>query len=256
MFPAPTLGLAIGGLSADAGAPWTGGARGAIGWAAEAGFGAVQLDAAEPGLRPRELHRSARRDLAGLLRRSRLCCSGLDLWIPPAHYADPARADRALAAVLQAIELAADLAALIGDHQSRGEAGVSITLPASGAEAARDAIAARAGARGLRVADHAASCDGAAPEASPIGIGLEAGALLRAGEDPVTLIARLGPRIASVRLGDPAAWGPGGLEPTTLTAALSVAGYARPVVLDLRGIGDPGAAARRAVDAWPAAPAP
>src|SRR5690606_13026801 len=71
------------------------GPRAPIEAAAKAGFRAVALDASAAGLRPRDLDRSARRDLAALLRRLELAFAGLDLWIPPEHFASPEHADRA-----------------------------------------------------------------------------------------------------------------------------------------------------------------
>ncbi|MEZ6163399.1 MAG: hypothetical protein R3B67_03075 [Phycisphaerales bacterium] len=47
------------------------------------GHRAVALDVTVPELRPRNLSRSARRDLAALLRKAELELAGLDLWIRP-----------------------------------------------------------------------------------------------------------------------------------------------------------------------------
>ena len=69
------------------------------------GFRAVQLSASQPGLRPRELDRSGRRDLAGRLRRLALVAAGVDLWIPRAQLLDPARVDRAVGTMLDAVGL-------------------------------------------------------------------------------------------------------------------------------------------------------
>lgn len=76
---------------------------------AKLGMSAIQLDAALPGLRPRELDRTARRDLAATLRRSGLTLAGIDLLIPPDHFREAEHLDRAAAAALAALELAADL---------------------------------------------------------------------------------------------------------------------------------------------------
>ena len=53
------------------------------------GWQAVQLSAAMPGTRPRDLGSSARRDLQATLRRNELLAAGMDLWIPREHYIDP-----------------------------------------------------------------------------------------------------------------------------------------------------------------------
>ncbi|MEM7756072.1 MAG: hypothetical protein AAF297_10600, partial [Planctomycetota bacterium] len=69
--------------------------KAAIGAVSAMGARAIQLDATRAGLRPRDLERSARRDLAATMRREELAFSGVDLWIPPHHFVDPDRADRA-----------------------------------------------------------------------------------------------------------------------------------------------------------------
>ncbi len=83
--------------------------RAALDRLAAMGFRYVQLSATQSGLRPRDLDRSARRDLLVRLRRLEMQVSGLDLWIPPAHFLDPALVDRAVDAVRAALELAGDL---------------------------------------------------------------------------------------------------------------------------------------------------
>ena len=117
-------------------------------WAAQAGYRDLQLDAAAAGLRPRELGRSARRDLASMLRRSGLGCSGVDLWIPAAHFADPARSDRAVSAVLDALEFAHELAGLTG-----GAPVLSTRLPWTEAPAAAVTLLEASEDRGVRLAD-------------------------------------------------------------------------------------------------------
>ena len=73
------------------------------------GFRHVQLSAMQPGLRPRDLDRSGRRDLGVRLGRLGMTAAGVDLWIPQTHFVDPYQVDRAVAAVLGAIELAGAL---------------------------------------------------------------------------------------------------------------------------------------------------
>jgi sugar phosphate isomerase/epimerase len=84
------------------------------------------LDARAPGLRPRELDQSARRDIAALAKRAGLQLVGLDLWIPPHHWTDPAHAQRALDAAQAAVELAAQLARHTG---ATAEPVLTIELP-------------------------------------------------------------------------------------------------------------------------------
>lgn len=74
------------------------------------GIRSIHLDGTVPGLRPRDLDASARRDLRTMIRRAEIGCSGIDALIPPTHFDDPAFADRAHHAVAAIIDLAADLA--------------------------------------------------------------------------------------------------------------------------------------------------
>ena len=77
MLPTLTLAPTISDLDA---AP-----RRAISQLSDAGFRAAQLSASQPGLRPRELDQSGRRDLLATLRRREVSASGIDAWIPPEH---------------------------------------------------------------------------------------------------------------------------------------------------------------------------
>src|SRR5262245_10456016 len=79
-----------------------------------AGCRAVQLNGAAAGLRARELDRSARRDLAATLKRAEVGFSGVDLFVPPEHFGAMAHQDRAVSAVVGAVELAAEISGLIG----------------------------------------------------------------------------------------------------------------------------------------------
>lgn len=250
MLPRPPLSLALSGLTQDPDAPWSAGPRAVIEWAATIGVHSVQLDATTPGIRPRELDRSARRDLASLLRRSQLTLSGLDLWIPPEHFTDPARADRALTALHAAIELAAELSRLIDGSPS---ATVSLSLPTNLPPDAAAAIASDAQRHNTRIADHARQTT--EPD-SPIGVGLDPAALLLANLDPAAAAARAGQSLVSARLSDASTItrvqpGRGRLDQTAYVASLSVAGYSRPLVLNLRGLPDQAAAASSVIQSWP-----
>jgi sugar phosphate isomerase/epimerase len=225
--------------------------RAAIEWAAGLGYRAVQLDATVPGVRPRELDRSARRDLAALLRRLELGFSGLDLWIPPSHYVEPAHADRALAATAQALELAADLARLA---ESENGAAVSLALADKVAGSTIESLASAADRVGARLADHRwpAQLDGS----GPVGIGIDPAALLAAASDPASEVSRLAVAPAAARLSDAVpggrvAVGDGRLDVLAYRVALATKGYARPVVVDLRAVRDQEAAARAALAAVP-----
>lgn len=235
MLPLPRfpLSLALAGVVSPADV------REQIAWAASLGFRGVQINAAAPDTRARELSRTGRRDLASLLRRHEMNCTGLDLWVPPAHFLDAAHADRAAEAVGDALTLAADLASLTG-----GRAVVCIATPADARAAGLiGALAERARNAGALLADatwpQRWSAQGLAACIDPASI-------LLAGEmnaTPAKILALAGPAAACIRLSD---LGPAGrVEPGTgkldllayLVAALTVPGGVNPVV-DLRGITD------------------
>jgi sugar phosphate isomerase/epimerase len=268
MFDVPQLSLSLTGLSRHGGEPWSGGPRAAIAWAASAGFRAVQLDAAMPGVRGRDLDRSARRDLASLLRRGELALSGLDLLIPPRHFLDESRVDRALAAVLGAIDLAADLGALGvgGSGGGEGKPVVCIELP-GGAGPVRSAITERADARGVRVADCGAGpAEPGSGEAGPgergpgelggpIGLGLDPASVLLRGDDPGAVAARAGAGLVQARLSDASSSGrvlpgEGSLDGVSYLVGLGAARYDGSVVLDLRGLASQDLAAGEARRWW------
>ncbi|MBL8747251.1 MAG: hypothetical protein JNK58_12960 [Phycisphaerae bacterium] len=235
MLPLPRfpLSLALAGLSAPAGL------REQVEWAAQLGYRAVQLNGGASGTRARELSRTGRRDVAALLRRHEMACSGVDLWIPAAHFIDPAHSDRAAEAVGESLLLAADIASL-----TSGRAVLCIATPSE--PAAGGVIAAlseRARTAGAILADSSwpqrwtslgmAAC-------------IDPATILISGEtsiSPAKALALAGPAAANVRLSD---LGPSGrVEPGTgrldllayLVAASTVSGGVTPVV-DLRGIAD------------------
>lgn len=238
--PAPAISIA--GLRLpDAPAP-----RGRIEWAKSVGARGVHLDAALPGLRPRELDRSARRDLASLFRRLDLAFTGLDLWIPPHHFAQAQHVDRAIAAVRGACELAAELGGLLGDAATPV---VSLELPET---LHADAQLAVLGADlAAPVADHRRPYEARGPRVVP---GLDAAGVLLAGGDPSAELMRLAGAGPSVRLADADGTGRrpvgmGRLRLGEFKIACAASG-ARAVILDLRGLEDPSASAERALAAW------
>ena len=222
--------------------------RDALDWAARTGFRGVALDATFPSIRPRDLDRSARRDLAASLRRAGLASAGIDLWIPPEHFDDARHVDRALAAAFGALELASDLASL-----TDGQRTVCMTLPpfTTTPPVWRQTLDAEALRLGVRIADCAWPPTTTDP-AGPIGIGIDPALALAAGEDPARAVSRAGPALAMVRISD---WngtaripvGRGRLHPVAFGVAVSTAGYAAFAVTDLRGTPDPVAAAESAV---------
>ena len=228
--------------------------RSQVRWAADAGYRALQLNAAAPGVRPRDLDRSARRDVAALLRRHGLTSSGVDLFIPPDHLADPTHADRAIGAIIGAIELAADLAEL-----TAGDPIFSTALPRDpNADDAIHAIAEAAQARSVRVADHAWPPTDR-PAGSPIGVGIDPAAVFLgandAGDapaDPARAVPFLRDRLAGVRLSDLDASGrvppgDGRLDELAYLVAITTSCFPGRLVVDLRGLRRPADAARDAL---------
>lgn len=250
MLERPSLSLALAAFRRADSAPHP---RQLLESAAAAGFRWVTLDAAMPGIRPRDLDRSARRDLAALLRRLELGLMGVDLWIPPAHFATPDRVDRAIEVSVSAVELAADLVSLSG-----GSSVVSLTLPADrdDAAAAIGMLSGKADARDVVLADH--TWPPAEPErASSVRVGLDPAAVLLAGGNPAKAAAGLGSRLAVARLSDASDVTrivPGGrdgrLNDLAYVVALDTAGYGLPIVLDARGLPEPGRAAVDALSWW------
>ena len=181
------------------------GIREALAWISSLGYRGVQLNAADPATRPRDLGPSARRDLAATLARHELCCAGIDLFVPPAHFLDPAHQSRALDAVLSAIGLAADL----------GRAPVTAPLPdepqseraAASTSGIRQAIAAEAARVGVAVLLTAPVPAGSvasspAPIEPPFRAFLDCAAVLAAQGSPELEIARLGAALGAVRVVD------------------------------------------------------
>lgn len=223
--------------------------RPALAWAAETGFRAVQLDVTTPGLRPRELDRSARRDLAAMLRRLELACAGLDLWIPPAHFSDPARVERACEAVDQACELADNLARL-------GEADrvISLMLPPEPLAGVRARLNGGASLHGVVLADHAYPPSRAGGEES-IRPGVDPASVLAGGGDPLMALAEAGPTLAAARLSDLTSAGRacpgcagGRLDVQAYLLAVSLTPSVRRVTLDLRQVPDAPQAARQTLE--------
>jgi sugar phosphate isomerase/epimerase len=243
------LAVSLAGLDRTPTHAWSASPRDAITWAAAAGFHAVQLDAT--ALRARDLDRSARRDLAALLRRSELLFTGLDLWIPAPHFKDHAHQDRAVSAALGAIELAADLRSLAGASTSA----VSLELPRDTDSLILRQLHSHAETRSVFLSDHTWPPDprtlaADAPRTGGLALGLDPASVLLAGESPESSAARHGPRIGSARLSDVASSGrvppgsPGArLDLQSYLVSLDVGGYSRPLILDLRGLSDQSAAA-------------
>jgi sugar phosphate isomerase/epimerase len=207
----------------------------------------VQISATMAGLRPRDLDHTARRDVLAALRRRELSLSGLDAWIPPAHFLEPAHVDRAVQAMSEIIEFAADL----------GRVPVSVTLPHDEATLeAISALARLADRLGVPVADHSI-------EPSPIesvGVGIDPAAHFANTSDPLGAIHAAAPqRLVSARLCDlhtSGMRGPVGvagqsrLDVTAYRVALEVNGYRRPVVIDARQWNEPWRGVEQTMTVW------
>jgi sugar phosphate isomerase/epimerase len=209
------------------------------------GYRAVQLSATQPGLRPRELDRSARRDLAATLRRRELAVAGIDAWLPAEHLRDAAHVDRAAAAVLAAIDLAGDL----------GGCPLSLSLADDIDGAVLDALVVRAADRAVALANHAVP----PPPLAGVALGIDPAAWLADGGDPVARVVAAGAQVASARLVDLRATGLRGpigagadarLDVVAYRAALDVAGYRRPVVVDMRQWSDAWAGLEQTRGVW------
>lgn len=214
-----------------------------IEWCRADGVRGVVLDGTIPSLRARELDRSARRDLAAILRRLGLSLGGVDLWIPPEHFAQSVYVDRATAALLGACELAAELADLLG--QPRGSAAVSIELPKEPHPDAARALAADAGSL---LVDHAVGA------VSGRRAGVDAAGVLMTGGDPAAALLKLAGKEPLCRLSDAGsvgrcAAGSGRLRISEYAMAAAAAGADR-VTIDLRGLDDAETARIAAIAAW------
>lgn len=228
----------------------------------------ITLDASTPDFRPRALTRSARRDLAASLRRRELEFTGLDLWIPPEHFADPTHTHRAINALSQAATLTVELATLVA---GRSQPVLSIVLPEEMNPTDRAAIGAIAQSTGALIADHqpqssasSESTSESSPEPSQptpgIDIGIDPVMILLTGNSPGKAItqasAHASTHLASVRLSDLNSMGrcpvgaPGSkLDLQSYAGALLVAGKEW-ITLDLRALPDPIAATTQAHQAW------
>ncbi len=243
------LSLAMAGLSGctDVDDP---SARGLIGWIASRGVRHVQLDAAMAGIRPRELGRSGRRDLASLIKRAGLSLSGLDLWLPPSHLIDATNQQRAVDATIGACELAADLRSVLGDGAPRESGfGVSMTLHEATPAAVLEEIGASAARFGVVIIDHAWPMR-AVEIGGPVRVGIDPAVLIGAGVSPGKAALAMSPPPVAFRLSDFAgigrvAPGDGSLDLGSYDIAMTTLSWGGVVTLDLRGLKEAGAALDR-----------
>lgn len=224
---------------------------------AEQGFGSVQLDATLPGLRPRELDTSARRDLIATAKRSGLMIAGIDFFIPAEHYSDPQHCDRAAQAVGAACSFAGEL----------GRVPLSLNLPVGQADAAIvQSVIEQADASGITLAIHdEAQLDTLtawlSKQAPPhAGVGLDPAALLIRDQDPADVAQSFSEMVRVARLSDASKGQADGGRQVTGAGSLQVMPYRvsvdlapkrlGPVVLDLRGLTAPLQAMASAKAVW------
>ncbi len=206
---------------------------------AESGFRCIQLSAALPSMRPRELDRSARRDVLARMRRLEVVLAGIDLWIPLEHFADDTTSDRAMAATMNAIELAADF----------GGAPLSIEFPESMDATCIAAIHDRADVCGITIIDFGGHHE------DTFCVGVDPAFALTHDADPAALVSNA-KNLGGVRFSDAdragrVMPGSGRLDVVALQAALMTATPVTSIVpLDLRSLANPLTAMLNAKDRW------
>lgn len=250
VFHAPEIAVSLSGLPARPGTPWTA-TQPAAEWVRDQRVRGVALDASRPDCRARDLGRSARRDLAAMLRRTELELTGIDLFIPPEHYADPARAQRAFDTVQQTAMLAVELSRLVG---ARSRPLVSLTLPASLPAHEHDALAAMFEKYGAIGADHTPAPEDAPAPGVWLARGIDPATHLLAGHDPVSAATR--PGVTALRLSALNATGrcpvnaEGARPDMTAYAAAALTSGQRWITADTRGCAEPAQAVHAAIDTW------
>lgn len=223
-------------------------------WLVNEGFTTAQLDITLPGLRPRELSDTGRRDLRATFARQNMTIAGLDLFIPRKDFLEDAKIDRATAAALAGIELAADL----------GRVPISIPLPIDEMDtSARAQLVDAAQGRGVPLAIHAEDkLDKLASwldevDQSLVGIALDTAALLAHHPQPDAVIHKYNKKLLVARLSDLSdqglrcVVGQGTLDTMLLRLALDLAQNRKgPIVLDLRNMENTLHAATAGKAAW------
>jgi len=248
MFGLPEISISTTGLPTGSSDP-----RAAIDLVASQAARGIAIDAMISGMRPRELTRSARRDIAASLRRRELEFTGLDLWIPQDHFTDPINAQRAIEATQQACEMSVEIASLVG---SRSKPIVSIVLPIDLGEIERIAIGAHAQRVGATIADHQVIDHESFTPTPGVGIGIDPTMILMTGNSAGKAITQAGSQLVAARLSDSSAMGrcvvgaPGSqLDLKGYAGALIVASQDW-VTLDLRQLPEPIEAIARSRQAW------
>ncbi len=207
----------------------------------------VQWSANYPGMRPRDLDGSARRDLLASLRRRTLAPAGIDLWIPLDHFTENEHSERAAEALLATIILAEDL----------GGIPISTAFPANDStQHILDVIQSEAHRRGVVIADHNTK---ATPQSLPaLKIGIDPAAVIACGDNPSSAVVDAGRNCKSARISDlltsgtrgPIGRPDGQLDVQAYRAALAAIEYDQPVVVDCRGWIDHWNGIRQSLHTW------
>lgn len=226
-------------------------ARDVLARLADSGARGVRLDATMREIRPRELDRSGRRDLASLLGRLGLRFAGVDCFVPSEHYSDVSHAERAMMATTGAIELCAELAGLCGGRAGRT---VSLTMRPVDREAI-EIVRAHSERAGVRIGLCADPAETAEVLDETIGVCLDAAGSVMRGRDAGEEVLNAGVRLVCARLSDTDCFtrvrpGEGRLDLGGYAAAMIGAGYREEVALDLRGVQDQPGAIEQGIDAW------
>ena len=213
--------------------------------AARAQIPALHLDATLPGIRPRELDRSARRDLLAIVKRHNVSLTGCDLFIPPTHFTSPQHQQRAADAVRQAIAFAAELRSL-----GALAAMVCIETVAPAEKQPGAALDATPLLTELvtHARDHGVTLCDCTSDTSPLARGLDIAAILARNEDPAAAILTHKP--ACLRLADwngraRVPFGEGRADATAISATASVAAPTALGIFDFRGVRLPDAGSLR-----------
>lgn len=219
--------------------------REGLAWLSSIGIRATAFSATDPLTRPRDLDRSARRDLVAIMSRLELRCACVDCFLPTAHFLDAAQVDRATAAAIDAIEFAAEIATLEGRI---GGGTVVLSVPTTKdklAQDALDAISATAQHQGVHVA--VPTCD-ASLVFQPFLVALDPAQILANNQDPLTIALASSRRIGAVRIVDllrSGSRGPIGepqeaqLDCRGFASGCRAAGFEGEFVVDLRQWHDP-----------------
>lgn len=200
-------------------------------------------------MRARELDRSARRDIAAILRRNGMAFTGLDLWIPDDHFSSPQHAQRAIEAVTQACGLAGELAKLV---EGSGSPCICFTLPEKRSRELISTLVSAALSAGVRLADYHATIS---ESGEVLGVGLDPASELLAQRDPLIRASSSNWVLSDARLTDATprgrmVVGHGKLDVRAYHAVLRTTTTLRHVVIDTRDLTQPADAAKQAGAAW------